>query len=86
MMLDRANYYATTGGHGACRGCGEVTAIRLVMSANHAIQGKRRKEHVREPEACSNTTEKCVDPGRFGPTRAHMPRWRRSSVYLLEKG
>jgi len=51
MMLDRANYYATTGGHGACRGCGEVTAIRLVMSANHAIQGKRRKEHVRELEA-----------------------------------
>jgi pyruvate-ferredoxin/flavodoxin oxidoreductase len=50
MMLDRANYYATTGGHGACRGCGEVTAIRLVMSANHAIQGKRRKEHIRELE------------------------------------
>jgi pyruvate-ferredoxin/flavodoxin oxidoreductase len=50
MMLDRANYYATTGGHGACRGCGEVTAIRLVMSANHAIQGKRRKEHLRELE------------------------------------
>ncbi len=46
MMLDRGNYYATTGGHGACRGCGEVTAIRLVMSANHAIQGRRRKEHI----------------------------------------
>ena len=30
LMLDRNNYYATTGGHGACRGCGEVTAIRLV--------------------------------------------------------
>jgi pyruvate-ferredoxin/flavodoxin oxidoreductase len=51
MMLDRSNYYATTGGHGACRGCGEVTAIRLVMSANHAIQDRRRKEHVRELEA-----------------------------------
>jgi len=51
MMLDRSNYYATTGGHGACRGCGEVTAIRLVMSANHAIQGKRRKEHLLELEA-----------------------------------
>ena len=36
LMLDRANYYATTGGHGACRGCGEVTAIRLVMATNHA--------------------------------------------------
>ena len=48
LMLDRNNYYATTGGHGACRGCGEVTAIRLVTGANHAIHerewegGKRR--------------------------------------------
>jgi pyruvate-ferredoxin/flavodoxin oxidoreductase len=50
LMLDRANYYATTGGHGACRGCGEVTALRLVMSANHAIHARRRKEHVAEVE------------------------------------
>lgn len=50
LMLDRNNYYATTGGHGACRGCGEVTAIRLVTSANHAIQERRRKEHIRELE------------------------------------
>ena len=48
LMLDRNNYYATTGGHGACRGCGEVTAIRLVTAANHAIHDKRRKEHIRE--------------------------------------
>jgi pyruvate-ferredoxin/flavodoxin oxidoreductase len=50
LMLDRNNYYATTGGHGACRGCGEVTAIRLVTSTNNAIQAKRRKEHLRELE------------------------------------
>jgi pyruvate-ferredoxin/flavodoxin oxidoreductase len=50
LMLDRHNYYATTGGHGACRGCGEVTAIRLVTGANHAIHDKRRKEHIREIE------------------------------------
>ena len=50
-MLDRNNYYATTGGHGACRGCGEVTAIRLVTGANHAIHDKRRKEHIREVES-----------------------------------
>src|SRR5271166_4081120 len=50
LMLDRGNYYATTGGHGACRGCGEVTAIRLVTSTNHAIHEKRRREHVRELE------------------------------------
>ena len=50
LMLDRNNYYATTGGHGACRGCGEVTAIRLVTGANHAIHDTRRKEHMREVE------------------------------------
>ena len=58
MMLDRANYYATTGGHGACRGCGEVTAIRLVMSANHAIQGKRRKEHIVDLERLIETARR----------------------------
>ncbi|MGC9953065.1 MAG: 2-oxoacid:acceptor oxidoreductase family protein [Rhizomicrobium sp.] len=50
LMLDRNNYYATTGGHGACRGCGEVTAIRLVTSANHAIHDARRKAHIRDVE------------------------------------
>jgi pyruvate-ferredoxin/flavodoxin oxidoreductase len=51
LMLDRANYYATTGGHGACRGCGEVTAIRLVTSTNHAMKTKQRKAHMRELES-----------------------------------
>ncbi len=50
LMLDRANYYATNGGHGACRGCGEVTAIRLMMGTNRAIFDKRRREHIRELE------------------------------------
>jgi pyruvate-ferredoxin/flavodoxin oxidoreductase len=50
LMLDRKNYYATTGGHGGCRGCGEVTAIRLVTSTNHAIQETRQKQHIKELE------------------------------------
>jgi pyruvate-ferredoxin/flavodoxin oxidoreductase len=50
LLLDRDNYYSTTGGHGACRGCGEVTAIRLVMAANRAITDKRRREHIAELE------------------------------------
>src|SRR5450830_1009902 len=51
LILDHSNYYAVTGGHGACRGCGEVTAIRMVVAVNHAIQDKRRKEHIRELES-----------------------------------
>ena len=50
LILDRENYYATTGGHGACRGCGEVTAIRLITATNHDIHDRRRKEHMREVE------------------------------------
>ena len=48
LMLDHDNFYATTGGHGGCRGCGEVTAIRLVMSTSHAISQRRRREHLKE--------------------------------------
>jgi pyruvate-ferredoxin/flavodoxin oxidoreductase len=50
LFLDRDNYYATTGGHGGCRGCGEVTAIRLVMSTSHALGDKRRRGNMRELE------------------------------------
>ncbi|GAB4076039.1 2-oxoacid:acceptor oxidoreductase family protein [Nostocoides australiense] len=48
LMLDHANFWATTGGHGGCRGCGEVTAIRLVMSTSHALGERRRKAHTKE--------------------------------------
>ena len=50
LILDHDNYYAMTGGHGACRGCGEVTAIRLLMATNRALHEHRRKLHVRELE------------------------------------
>ncbi|SKA24727.1 2-oxoacid:acceptor oxidoreductase family protein [Consotaella salsifontis] len=50
LMLDRDNYYATTGGHGACRGCGEATAVRLISSANHALQKKRRAGQIEAVE------------------------------------
>ena len=50
MLLDRGNYYSTTGGHGGCRGCGEVTAIRLVMAANHALTDQRQRGHLAELE------------------------------------
>ncbi len=58
LMLDRGNYYATTGGHGGCRGCGEVTAIRLVMASSHALGDKRRRAHIAELE---NLTEALHD-------------------------
>jgi pyruvate-ferredoxin/flavodoxin oxidoreductase len=39
-----------TGGHGACRGCGEVTALRLLMAMSHALGDARRAGHVAELE------------------------------------
>ena len=48
LMLDHPVFYATTGGHGGCRGCGEVTAIRLLMSTSHALGERRRRTHTRE--------------------------------------
>ncbi|MBB4284634.1 2-oxoacid:acceptor oxidoreductase family protein [Roseospira goensis] len=50
MMLDRDVYYSTTGGHGACRGCGEATAIRQVIAASHALHQKGRAAYVAELE------------------------------------
>lgn len=57
LLLSRPNYYATTGGHGACRGCGEVTAVRMVMATNKAIQENRRREHVKTLEAMLSALE-----------------------------
>jgi pyruvate-ferredoxin/flavodoxin oxidoreductase len=90
MMLARANYYATTGGHGACRGCGEVTAIRLVTSLNHAIQGKRRKEHVRDLEALLGRLKAKLaavqdDSARRGRIAAAVQTLDKR-LYLLESG
>ncbi|MCL2850718.1 MAG: 2-oxoacid:acceptor oxidoreductase family protein, partial [Micrococcales bacterium] len=48
LLLDRDAYYATVGGHGACRGCGEVTSIRLVTSLSKARAEDRRRTQVRE--------------------------------------
>ncbi len=93
LMLDRNNYYATTGGHGACRGCGEVTAIRLVTGANHAIHDTRRKEHMREVESLierlnaklptvQNTEHDPKRRERIAETIATLE----TRLYLLESG
>ncbi|MBF0421561.1 MAG: 2-oxoacid:acceptor oxidoreductase family protein [Magnetococcales bacterium] len=50
MMLDHKNYYALTGGHGACRGCGEVTAVRLVTGMNRALHSERYRRRILQLE------------------------------------
>ena len=89
LMLDRANYYAMTGGHGACRGCGEVTAIRLVTSTNHAIQTKRHKEHAREIEALIENLDAKLLIVKDEARRARIAKAREQleqRLYILESG
>jgi pyruvate-ferredoxin/flavodoxin oxidoreductase len=47
LLLDRDNYYAMSSGHGACRGCGEVTTLRLLTSVNRALQQQRYIAHIK---------------------------------------
>ena len=93
LMLDRNNYYATTGGHGACRGCGEVTAIRLVTSTNHAIHDKQRKQRMHEVESLIerlNAKLPKVENSERDPKRrermAETIATLEKSLYLLESG
>ena len=51
LLLDSDHYYAMSSGHGACRGCGEVTALRLVTSINRALQHLRYKAHMTQLES-----------------------------------
>ena len=91
LMLDRNNYYATTGGHGACRGCGEVTAIRMVTSTNHAIHERRRKDHTKRSKACRQAERQtrhgeraAGDPSGANASRPSR-RWK-STCINLESG
>ena len=89
LILDRANYYATTGGHGACRGCGEVTAIRLVTATNHALHDKRRKDHVRELESLIEKLSAKRDSVTDAARRERIERTMKTlekRLYLFESG
>ncbi|MDR0436093.1 MAG: 2-oxoacid:acceptor oxidoreductase family protein, partial [Propionibacteriaceae bacterium] len=45
VLLDRKNYYTMVGGHGACRGCGEVTATHLVSALTQAFGTEAQTAH-----------------------------------------
>ncbi len=89
LMLDHANYYATTGGHGACRGCGEVTAIRLVTSTSRALAAERRREHMRELDTVlAQLTDKLAtvdDPTRRARIEGAVAELEQA-LYLYEGG
>jgi len=93
LILDHANYYSMTGGHGGCRGCGEVTAIRLLTATNRAIHRDRQRIQIHELERMiDRLTEKMatVEQDPHDPARLQrmadcigvMEKW----LYNLESG
>ena len=51
LLLDHNNYYSILGGHGACRGCGEVTATHLVTALSRSRGTARNNAHIAELES-----------------------------------
>ena len=47
LLLKQSNYLSMVGGDGACTGCGEKTAIHLVLSAVNAFMAPRVDQHVK---------------------------------------
>jgi pyruvate-ferredoxin/flavodoxin oxidoreductase len=48
LLLKQSNYLSMLGGDNACMGCGEKTAIHLVLSAVNAFMAPRVEKHVAE--------------------------------------
>ncbi len=46
LLLKKATYRSMVGGDGACMGCGEKTAVHLIVSAIFASMQPRVKEHI----------------------------------------
>ena len=46
LLLKKATYRSMVGGDGACMGCGEKTAVHLIVSAIHAQMGPRVAKQV----------------------------------------
>ena len=90
LILDRDNYYATTGGHGACRGCGEATAIRMIMAAAHSIQGRERKTEIAELEKLiAGLSQKLAAETDGAPRQARIEETKarlENRLYRLESG
>lgn len=90
LLLDRENYYASTGGHGGCRGCGEVTAIRLVVASSHALGARRKDARLAEASDLldrlgAKRREVTGDPARLARLDQAIAALERH-VYLLEGG
>ncbi|MBF0415867.1 MAG: 2-oxoacid:acceptor oxidoreductase family protein [Magnetococcales bacterium] len=90
MMLDHKNYYALTGGHGACRGCGEVTAVRLVTGMNRALHSERYRRRIVQLEQLIRSVQEKLGQVNGDEARRqrlqHALRTMEKSLFNLESG
>ncbi|MBF0173374.1 MAG: 2-oxoacid:acceptor oxidoreductase family protein [Magnetococcales bacterium] len=90
MMLDHKNYYALTGGHGACRGCGEVTAVRLFTGMNRALHSERYRRRILQLEQLiASVSDKLSQINGDEPRRQRLQNAMRimeRSLFNLESG
>ncbi len=89
MLLKRSVYYSLVGGHGACKGCGEVTATHLLTSASHALGDERLQEHRAMLDGTINQLRELLNSGvddarrvRIESTIAELDH----RLYLYESG
>lgn len=70
LLLARDAYYSMTGGHGACRGCGEVTAIHLVTAISRSLGEYNRQTHLRDLDVTIDDLRNLLDTVPAGSPRA----------------
>ncbi len=88
ILMSHDNYYALVGGHGACKGCGEVTATHLVTALSQAVGEDKRHQHIAGLESLIyRLTSKAaaVDDERAARLRGLIDRLE-SSLWELESG
>ncbi len=57
LLLKKEAYRSMVGGDGACMGCGEKTAVHLIVSAIHAQMAPRVRRHVADLDALITTLD-----------------------------
>jgi pyruvate-ferredoxin/flavodoxin oxidoreductase len=95
LLLKKDNYRSMAGGDGACMGCGEKTAVHLVMSTIEAVMQPRVKAFVRKLDGLVQDLDRTareavaahadVDAASGGHVDVDLPEDVRERVGLLNR-
>ncbi|MBT8337695.1 MAG: 2-oxoacid:acceptor oxidoreductase family protein [Gemmatimonadetes bacterium] len=95
LLLKKENYRSMAGGDGACMGCGEKTAVHLVVSTIEAVVRPRVKAFVQKldrliqglDQAAREAVAKHADPesAAEGSTTVELPEAAREHVEIMNR-